>query len=244
MLFVTLHLLAVAAVRYAMRFAGKCNPVKTTLDEFPDEMASGYRPRIAEVEGLGFVCAGTYDCGNLSNDTRSYVALFVKPGTDDYAQLSAVITPMGCSEYLEFSTTLSSGVTLETNSNAIPPLVPANPDRQVFRFPKTRAAQNLYGIHRQLLAKHANGMCGNPEGPSDPLRRYIRTVENFGPRLERAGWLRPAGDGFQLTWKGALLLTWRGVWPNTMLRRLHQQHQMQEELRGLQVQGVTALQKA
>jgi hypothetical protein len=52
------------------------------------------------------------------------------------------------------------------------------------------------------------------------------------------------GTPYQLTWRGACLVAWRGLWPTAIVRRLHQGHLMQMELHSLETPGVAALQKA
>jgi hypothetical protein len=71
-------------------------------------------------------------------------------------------------------------------------------------------------------------------------------LENYGPRHARIGYMALAEDGqsYRLIWKGAFLMTWRGLWPTALLRRVLQRHAMQLELDLLEGRGVTARQKA
>jgi hypothetical protein len=181
----------------------------------------------------------------LINDTDSYVAYFCNRGTNDFASVTALTTPTGCTSYLEFSTSFVNGSVLEANTNSSLPLTPSNPEHRVFRFPKVRAAHELYRIHRRLMEKYAAGVWAKAEASGEEIQRYVQVIENFGPRHARIGHMKLASDGesYQLTWKGAYLLTWRG-WPNSLLRRLRQQHLMQSELQSLEVRGATAPQKA
>lgn len=52
------------------------------------------------------------------------------------------------------------------------------------------------------------------------------------------------GEFYRLTWKGASLMTWRGLWPTSRLRKILQQQAMQAELHSLKEIGVATLQKA
>lgn len=117
---------------------------------------------------------------------------------------------------------------------------------RAFRFPKIQAPQALYRIHRQLAEKYAPGLwpLGAPKG--EELQRFVRMLENYGPSHARIGYMALAEDGqsYRLTWQGAFLMTWRGLWPTALLRRLLQRHAMQLELDFLEVRGVTAPQKA
>ena len=241
-----LHLVITASVRYTMRFAAHCHPLKLDLHELPDEVASVFRPRVPEFASLGFECTGFYDCGRLINETHSYLAQFCNRETNDIASVTTLVTPAKCASYLEFSTTFESGTVLDTNTNASLPLTPSNPEHRVFRFPKLQAAKNLYRTHRQLIEKYAAGTWPQAEAHDDGIEQYVRTIENYGPRHERIGHMKLAADGesYQLTWKGAFLMTWRAFWPNSVIRRLRQRHLMQSELQSLEIRGLTALQKA
>jgi len=46
-----------------------------------------------------------------------------------------------------------------------------------------------------------------------------------------------------LTWKGAFLVALRGLWPTSLLRRLHERQAMSAERRELENREVAALQK-
>jgi hypothetical protein len=241
-----LHALAPVALRYTMRFSASCNPKKILLEELPDEAAEPFRLRIEELVKLGFTCVGCYDCGTLTRDTHSYVAYFCNRATNDFASVCTLVTTHTIASYLEFSTSYTNGMTLETNTNAALPLTPADPQHRVFRFPRIQSAEALYAIHRQLMAKYATGLWpqGEPEG--EEIHRYVRVVENYGPRHARIGYMRMTADRkwYELTWKGACLMAWRQLWPMSMARRVAQRHAMAGELRTLEVRGATALKRA
>ncbi|HUN60717.1 MAG TPA: hypothetical protein VMU53_01950 [Candidatus Sulfotelmatobacter sp.] len=241
-----LHVLGPVAVRYTMRFSASCNPTKVALEELPGEVADVVRLRTAELAKLGFRCAGCYDCGTLTRETHSYVAYFCNPATNDLASVCALATAHTTASYLEFSTSFTNGRTLATNTNHVLPLTPGDPAHRIFRFSKVQSVAALYSIHRRLLAKYAIGWWpqGEPEG--EEIRRYARAVEKYGPRHERIGYMRLTADGlwYGLTWKGACLMTWRRLWPMSMVRRLAQRCAMALELHSLEARGVTALKRA
>jgi hypothetical protein len=135
---------------------------------------------------------------------------------------------------------------IETNTNRWLPLVPENPEIRVFRFPQIDEPGLLYEAHRSLVEKYAAGLWieGEPEGAE--IGRFVRMVENHGPRNTKSGYMKlaPGGEQYQLTWKGAILMTWRGLWPAAFLRRAACRREMRAELESLEARGVTVLQKA
>jgi hypothetical protein len=241
-----LHLLSPIVARSTMRFAAHCNPVEIPLEDLPSEVVAIFRSRIAELGNLGFDLLGCYDCGSLTSETRSLAAYFCNRTTNELANVSVMITPKTVASYFEFSARFANGLILETNSNGTIPLTPENPELRTFRFPKIQAPQALYRVHRQLGEKYAPGLWPLAERKGQELHRFFRVLENYGPRHRQIGYMALANDGqtYRLTWKGACLMTWRGLWPTSLLRNALERHAMQSELDSLEVRGLTALQKA
>ena len=241
-----MHLAGPMALHSTFRFTAKIAPMQVGLEDLPEAVANCIAPRVGELERLGFEKVGCYDCGELTLQTKTYVAYFCNRGTHDFANVTAVVTPWGVSSYFEFSTRFSNGKALETNSNRIAPLTPGNPDVRVFRFAEITEPEALYQIHRRLLEKYAGGLwpAGEPKG--EEIQRLVRVLENYGARHVEIGYMTLAEDGqsYQLTWKGAFLMAWRGLWPASLLRRMREQHAMRVEKQELEVRGVAALQKA
>ena len=115
-----------------------------------------------------------------------------------------------------------------------------------FRFPEIQEAQLLFDAHRRLVEKYAGGLWVQAEPPGQEMQRLVRTVENYGPRHAVIGYMVPSEDGasYKLTWKGAFLITCRGLWPVGSVRKWMHRNAMQAELRCLQSEGLAALQKA
>ena len=198
------------------------------------------------MHSLGFALVGCYDCGELALRTRTYVAYFCNRTTNDFANVTAVDSPRGVASYFEFSTRFSNGLVLETNTNKILPLTPGNTEVRVFRFADIEEPAALYDIHRRLLDKYAGGLWAAGEPKGEEIQRLVRVLENYGPRHEKIGYMVLSDDeeSYRLTWKGAFLMAWRGLWPASLLRRMRERHAMSIERHELEVQGVAALQKA
>jgi hypothetical protein len=241
-----LHVAGPIMVHSAYRFAAKCNPAEIPTSELPEAVAAHIVPRIVEMERLGFALVGCYDCGELAVRTRSYVAYFCNRADNDFANVTVTMSPRGVSSYFEFSTRFSNGFAIETNTNSVLPLTPGNPVIRVFRFADIWEAKALYEMHRQLLEKYAVGLYPQGEPKGQEIKRWVRTTENYGPRHEKIGYMVLAEDGasYRLTWKGAFLVALRGLWPTSLLRKLHEHQTMSAERRELEHREVAALQKA
>jgi len=242
----TIYALAPFVVRSAFRVAARCELEAIALDRLHKEISAEFNRRIAEFANLGFELVGTFDCGALTSDTRSYVAYFCNHATNEFANVTAMARPNGPASYIEFSSQFSNGRSIETNTNAILPLLPANPNHQVFRFESIDEPRTLLQVHRQVVEKYAPGLCPLGEPRDTEIQRYARIVEGCGPRLAAAEYmtLDDGGEAFRLTWKGAVRMAWLGLWPVTFVRRAIHRHAMQSELKSLQTRAEAALQKA
>jgi len=239
-----IYLLSPLVAHNAYRFNSRCRLRAISPDTPPDGIAEEFERRISEFASSGFELVGCFDCGVLAQETRSYLAYFCNHTTNESANVSAMTTQDGPASYVEISSRFSNGQVIETNTNAILPAMPGNPDVQVFRFPSVEEPRALLKMHRRLVEKHAPGLCAIGEPRDAEVERYVRTIENYGPRLAKAGYMKLEGEAYRLTWKGAFRVAWLALWPVTLLRRAVHGHAMQLELRSLPARSEAALQKA
>jgi len=242
----SMYLMAPMAVRSGSRFAAHCKPVRVPVEELPREVSVYIESQIPQMQSLGFEFLGCYDCGVLASNTQSFSAYFCNRTTNDFANITVATSPQRTVGYFEFSTRFGNGLTLETNTNSVLPLTPDNPEVRVFRFSEIKEPRELYQVHKRLTEKYANGQWAQGEPKGQEIQRLVRVLENYGPRQAMMGYmyLAPDGETYLLTWKGAILMTWRGLWPSALIRRAIHKYEMRAELQSLHVRGVPALQKA
>jgi hypothetical protein len=240
------QLIGPLAVRSTFRFTAYCKPCIVPVSELPENVASYITPRIPQMEILGFELVGCYDCGELATQTRSFNAYFCNRTTNEFANVTVAVSPRKAASYFEFSTRFKEGLAVETNTNGILPLTPGNPETRVFRFPEIHEPEILCQVHRRLTEKYAEGLWPQGEPKGMEIQRLVRVLENYGPRHVQMGYMIPeaGGESYRLTWKGAFLMAWRGMWSASMIRKIVQKHTMQAELRSLEQHGEAALQKA
>ena len=149
-----IYLLSPFVAHTVYRFASRSRFDAVSLDSLPDEIREEFGGRISEFASLGFEPLGCFDSGSLVSETQSYVAYFShnerirEPKRDGNARRSRVL--LG-----DLFPVLANGRSIDTNTNGILPVMPGNPDVQVFRFP---AVENP-----RTLLKHAS-----------PTRREVR----------------------------------------------------------------------
>lgn len=241
-----LHLGLPVVVKATYRFSAHCKGTRLAVDQLPAGAADLVAARVSKLQALGFQPLGCCDFGQLAMETRTIVASFTNGQTQEMANVWVSLSAGRASSYLEFCTLTSNGISLETSSNGILPLAPENPEIRVFRFPEISEIAELHRVHRQIVAKYTDSAWIQPEPQSCQMERITRTIENYGPRLCKLGYLQPTanGESYGLTWKGAFRAAWSGMWPIAAVRRAMARQEMRNELRSLQVHGTARLQKA
>jgi hypothetical protein len=242
----TMHLMAPMVVRSGFRFAAHCKPVQVPVEELPREVSAYIHSQLPQMQSLDFEFLGCYDCGVLASNTRSFIAYFCNRATNDFANVSVATSPQRTAGYFEFSTRFGNGLAPETNTNSVLPLTQDNPEVRVFRFPEIKETRELYQVHKSLTEKYAKGQWAQGELKGQEIQRLVRVMENYGPRHAKMGYmyLAPSGETYLLTWKGAILMTWRGLRPTVLIQSAIHKYEMRAELQSLHVRGVPALQKA
>ncbi|MDF1661069.1 MAG: hypothetical protein P1V97_04825 [Planctomycetota bacterium] len=113
---------------------------------------------------------------------------------------------------VEFSTRLKTGDSIDTSNRADPDSFPQPDNKDVFRCPLFEDPEPLYQVHQaRLEGKALSEKIRIEDGKeaAEIARTMIEEVE-WGARL---GYFSLSGESYVPTWKGALLMTWRQLWP-------------------------------
>jgi hypothetical protein len=128
-----------------------------------------------------------------------------------YAILDAAGQPVHY--YQDISCTLSDGGVLGVDSVKTPRIFAVPAGWRSFNFPQVADGELLCRLHDTALARFADGRSPRPLAAGD-LRRE---VEELGIRHVRhqveVGLLRPDGESLPPTVRGALVMTWKLLWP-------------------------------
>lgn len=205
MLFIT------APIRMKSRSWQKANPRYTSDDE-------SHLPPIARIIAADLRTFGLEDRGTWRHDgaalATGWVILLEHPRTLDVAKVLVVTTRKRRSISLVFQTRFEDGTEVVTANTRVTAGFPPLPGMTVAWLPAIRDADSLYRVHEQL--RDALGGTRTPVGVgSDPAgflqegsaRALANWVATGYYELDLArGVVRP-------TWKGAVLVTWRLIWP-------------------------------
>ncbi len=196
----------------------------------PGEVAAFFAKNVAEFESVGF---RVVDYVLLLDHVPNVTGLFVlveNRESNDLAIAALVYamqeSPMGSkirlrNQHVEFSTELVDGSEIDTNNNDIESCFSSVPHKRVLQFTETLDAARLFRYH-QLAIDEFGSASKRPLPPTEELLDEV----GKGIHKEMADqvptgmlYLDRSGEYFRMTWKGAILMTWKNLWPVTALRR-------------------------
>ncbi len=205
----------VGPVRMRLRSWQAADPVYEPDDE--DRLPRAARRLAADLRDLGFEDRGTWRHDGASRST-GWVTLLEHPRTGDAGQVMVVATGAREAVSLLLLSRFADGCELATFNSPVVAGLPSPPGLTTAWLPELGDAEGLYRVHAKL--RDALGGDGQRIGP-DPAeflrRRSARTVAawveaGYYALDEPRGVVRP-------TWKGAILVTWRLLWPVRPLYR-------------------------
>lgn len=241
-----LHLIGPLVVKLTFRYAAKVQPVKISIESLSVAARSIVERWSPQIEALGFTPVGVFNMGTLASNTQSFLAYFVNRTAGDFANVSIVSSSAVTKSYFEFSSSFTNGFTLDTNINKIASIGSVPPDIRIFRFPQFSSPAQLYQVHRGLIQKHAAFLRPQMPAPGEEASRIAQQLGRYAPCQVQAGLMYLASDQthYRLTWKGAILMTWKSIWPTTLIRRTLFSLRMQKELKSLQSNGAINMRTA
>lgn len=212
--------LAPVALRLTFQHRSKVFPRTVSFEELPAEVRSFMQPKVEAISLWGFDLVAYLNVGELSPGAAAFMALLSNPHTNEWADVSFVLSARKSRGYMEFVTRCSEDSQVDTKTNATAPVLFPLPNYHVFRFPQIDDVFTLYRVHRMLVQENVNG--GRPVLPprGQEVAELQRRLERFGPWQQARGYmyLDPAGKVYRLTWKGAIVGGWRSIWPMPLLR--------------------------
>jgi len=147
-----------------------------------------------------------------------FLALLSNPHTGEWAGISYGVFKGNSRGYLGFITQ-AGDVQVETNTDVISSVLFPTPNRQVFRFPNVRDVFTLYRLHRMLVQQ----IIGHHYPVLPPAGQEVAELQGRLERYTRAQQARGYLEldwrhhCYRLTWKGAMVATWRFIWPGPLL---------------------------
>ena len=172
-----------------------------------------------EMRTLGFEYVGSSVLGNTNTD--SFFSLYTKADEALAAMLTTMVSPLGDFSYAEFTRLYEDGSSLEVNNAPISPLFPRRAHKVQLRYPEINTLSGLYETTQKLIATLPDSATPKPL----PRGAEFAEVESILNRevewlVDQGYYSRQALDGFHpVTLKGAILFSWKSLWPWQQLRQ-------------------------
>jgi hypothetical protein len=193
---------------------------------------------IAALRQLGFIDCGHWQCTGHSRATGQ-ITLMENPLTLDVAKILVTAAGTRRAVTLLFQTQFQDGTEIATANNQLTVGLPSLPGITALWLPEVRDPIQLYRIHDQVRDLMGLGMKRVSVGP-DPAAYLTAGRNRMLAHFVVTGYyyLDEARGVYRPTWKGALLMTWRLLWPIRPLYRAWRRRRTREFLRehGLQLE--------
>jgi hypothetical protein len=207
-----------APVRMKFRSWQAADPTYTDDDD--SQLPSRARVAAKELEALGFENLGTWRHDGSARAT-GWVILMHHPRTLDVAHVMVVAAGNRRTVSLMMLTQFADGTEAATFNSPVVVGFPSPLGLTGAWLPEVRSAAALYRIHVQLRdALRGAGGCGAWVGPDPAEFLRNRSARMLAAWVEGGYYAVDEEQGrVRPTWKGAVLITWRLLWPVKPLYR-------------------------
>lgn len=168
---------------------------------------------------LGFEKVGTYRF-----ETTAQAVSFLEFYTHPEDPVSAMATGICTGEednlkfanlYLEMNTMFSNDYEFNTLNSDMPRPYPAAPEKLVFQLPGVRNPEMHYSIHKWFITNYTAGMTPKRMTRGKEMEEVAQAIRKEQKQLVEIGYIieNTTKNRYELTWKGAFLMTWKQVFP-------------------------------
>jgi hypothetical protein len=238
----SLAILAPIALRRSIWFAADqvYLPLDTASKEDPEAFRTWSQTVIPAMEALGFLVRGYFRPSPDIPHCEVFVTLFENRKSGQTAQLFLVKAQRGIirrsETVLAFTTEFADQTKLYTTNSRTLANHPRIRVRQgSMSFPDVDDPRRLCAIHQATFSSLRGDATTIKPDLDDPAN-YLRTeYQQDVARFAESGYyfLDSKRDAYRLTWKGAIMVTWKNLWPFKWIRELLRRSQAARQLREL-----------
>lgn len=235
--FVLMPLLFFCMLRF--RMPPKVDVIDPKTHPLPNDVRQYFHEAYLALTRDGFELVETMFLPDVVPNVQTLLALYVNRPTSDMAMSTFLLANDGVqsmkANYVEFLTTFSDDVVVQTNNSrelsAFKPL----PNEHTTQFWEITDINRLYRLHSFLAAKY--GRAGTRECRLD-TQFFGNTVQYVARNvLEKSfaqqvgtGYLTRTSQGFGPSIKGAIIMAWQELWPLKPMRRMQKKRQAEQVL--------------
>ena len=202
-------------------------------DTFLVERSEAYRSLHAEIQHKRFEYVGSSEllCGNAS----MFFGVYHHYGDKLVCSLVTVKSGLVHSTHIEFTKVYADGSVLDVSNAAIPNVFPRSVMKLAFRFPWVNDFDRLLKISRFLIDRHKNCTTDTSLAQGDEFTEIEGYMNRELAELIERGWVSPLVHNGErrLTFKGAVLMTWKLIFPIKQILDFSEQQASQRAIRGL-----------
>ena len=211
--------------------------------ETPAVVKEGIAETDRALAGEGFTPRAHLLTENESPHGLAFLTLFENRPARVLARLLTLYTGRGKAlkrrTLLVFSTEFADGTEIATNNSRVLSNSPPCPWRTIVNVPDVQDARELYRIHTDVVAHLAprSQPCDPVQG--DPVGCQQAYTNRERARFVECGYmyLDPDADCYRATWKGAVLMAWKLIWPVSAVRRARLRRRTEALLRACRGSG-------
>jgi hypothetical protein len=201
-------------------------PLDVPSEQIPQPVKESIGAISPQLESLGFTNRGHFRISGSVPNGGAHVTLFENRQSRQYAKLfSTLITAGGVptvkTTALAFFTDFDDGLTLVTANNRTRPLTPRiRAHDGSLAVPWISDPRKLNEIHNACISHFGNDASRVDvpiKDPTDFLRKsHLKETAKFA----ESGYYQLDEDArvYRLTWRGAILMTWKLLWPIKPIR--------------------------
>jgi hypothetical protein len=208
-------------------------------DVIPEEAWLRIREGVAKLKSCGFQVVGHYQKSGQNSGAMGYLTLLQSASLITVARLVTVfgtaIKGRPAKGSLVFITELADSTKLVTSNNLNAGLTPRRKGRIRLWMPEVQDPRDLYEFHERLVRKF--GKEPKASELNGDLAQYLKDHGDDQRAhwiKKRYYWLESSSQLHRLTWKGAVMLAWKQLWPLKPLLRVRRRHQTNKLLRKLE----------
>jgi hypothetical protein len=237
------YVLGPVLIYFTLRISGKPVLEEFSLDhpDLPRDVKGYLSQKLQQVREDGFEPLGAYYLGALVSNVRSFLVLAGNRSAHDLALVAVTYTETARGvelqqQHIEYSTRFRDGTIIDTNNSEELSAWTPPPEQHVLSLPWIQDVRYLYRVHQAAVGHWCPGGIKEWRPGEDP-GAYLREalVEEVARQVPKGYVYRDAAGDFRPTVKGAVLMTWKNLWPVPAIRKARRRRRGERLLRELAV---------
>jgi hypothetical protein len=202
-------------------------PIDPANGDLPGPVERFFEYVARALSSEGFEVLGYFYVGRQVVNVKALIAYLEKPTTQEGALAAVIYLKIGEKLYqitanrVEFFTRFLDDVSVATNNGRVIGIFGRVPGRTFVQFVGEDDLSRLYRLHRAMVDRFGSNSRPLVRGNADVAEYLCGTmVRELDDQVQTGYYFRDVeADLYCPTWKGAILMTWKLLWPISWIRR-------------------------